>query len=46
MCENLYISDSVHTIIRHITVGLSKSYMELDIDKIKDTSDELVDYIE
>ena len=28
------------------TVGLSKSYMELDMDKIKDISGDLVDYIE
>ena len=28
------------------TMGLSKSYMELDMDKIKDISGDLVDYIE
>lgn len=28
------------------TVGLSKSYMELDMDKIKDISGDLLDYIE
>lgn len=28
------------------TVGISKSYMELDMDKIKDISGNLVDYIE
>lgn len=28
------------------TVGLSKNYMELDMDKIKDISGDLVDYIE
>ena len=28
------------------TVGLSKSYMDLDMDKVKDISGDLVDYIE